>query len=178
MARKRRPARTWPPIAALALLAGAAEPEAFEVALWANDDSVETLAEVIATESHPCGATAIVRLSRMPAYREKEGALGTELVVETGDDGGEAARWSVPVDYEPLALRGGELQVAHRGMRLWIGRDGALSRDVSGADLPTGERLACPAPAAHPDSEYAICARFRDLDSGRPRLLQYEGSCT
>ena len=42
-----------------------AEDGAFEIALWANDDSVEALPNLVATSSHPCGAIAVLRLDRM-----------------------------------------------------------------------------------------------------------------
>ena len=164
--------------AALVLLAAATEPDIYHVTLWANDDSVETDPDVITTETHPCGASATVRLTRMPPYREDQGTLGTELVVESAADGLETARWSVPIDYQPLALRGRELLVNHRGRRLWIGTDGSLRADGAGANYPDPETASCPTPAAHPDSVYAQCAAFSDLDSGQPRLLQYEAPCT
>lgn len=181
MGRKRRsPAPlSFLATAALALLGfAAAAPEVFTVTLWANDDSVERLPNVVSTSSHPCGASAEVRLMEMPPYRRDEGALGTELIVESDAGGGELARWSVPLDYQPLALRGSEVLLDLDRQRLWIGTDGSIRRQRTGGDYPAPAPAQCPRGGPFDDSEYAVCARFADLRTGRPRLLRYEAPCT
>ena len=177
MAGKRRGPNTRLAVAAALLLAAATAAQTFDIAVWANDDSVERLPNLIASETHACGASAVLRISRMPPFREG-GTIGTELVVETASDGAETMRWSVPVDYAPLALNGNELLVDHRGQRLWIGTNGSIRRESSTLSLPTPEAVACPRPGAHANSEYARCARIADGESGRQRLIQYEGPCT
>lgn len=164
-------------IAAAALLLGTAGAETFEVTLWANDDSVDALPNVISSSSHPCGAAAVVRLSSMPPYRRDEGALGTELIVETGADGGEIGRWSVPLDYEPVAISGSELLLDLHSQRLWIGTDGSIRREGERRRHPALTPLECPA-AALADSAYAQCAAMTDLGDGRRRVIRYEAPCT
>lgn len=163
-------------LAAIAL--GAGEPEVFIVALWANDDSVDALPNVVATGDHPCGAWAEVRLTVMPPYRRDGGALGTELVVESDEAGREVARWSVPLDYEPLAVNGSDMLLSLGSQRLWIGADGSLRREPQGRDYPAATAAQCPAGGPFEESAYAICARFTDVATGRPRLLRYEAPCT
>ena len=177
MAGKRRGPNARLTVAALLLLAAASAPETFDIAVWANDDEVERVANVIASETHACGASAVLRVSKMPPYREGD-SIGTELVVETRADGTEAMRWSVPVDYEPLALNGSELLVDHRGRRLWIGSGGSIRRESSTLAFPKSEAAACPRPGAHSNSDYARCAGFADVGTGRRRSIQFEGPCT
>lgn len=171
-------ARLFQATALAAIVLGAAEPEVFTVALWANDDSVDALPDVVATGDHPCGAWAEVRLTVMPPYRRGEGALGTELVVESDEAGREIARWSVPLDYEPLAVSGSDVLLRVSGQRLWIGAGGSLRRESQGRDYPAATAAQCPAGGPFEESAYAICARFTDIITGRPRLLRYEAPCT
>jgi hypothetical protein len=181
MTRKRRGAVSMfrkPAGAALAtLLLTAAGAETFEVTLWANDDSVDTLPEVVSSSSHPCGAAAIVRLSAMPPYRRNEGALGTELIVETDADGREIGRWSVPLDYEPVAISGSEILLDLYRQRLWIGTDGSIRREGRSRRYPAMTTLECPA-AVLTESAYAQCAAMSDLGDDRRRLIRYEAPCT
>lgn len=164
-------------IAAAAILLTAASAETFVVTLWANDDSVDTLPEVLSSSSHPCGAAAVVRLSAMPPYRRDEGALGTELIVETGEDGGEIGRWSVPLDYEPIAIRGSEILLDLYRQRLWIATDGSIRREGPRGRYPALTPLECPAEALA-NSAYAQCAAMTDLGDGRRRIVRYEAPCT
>ena len=160
-----------------ALMLAAADAETFEVTLWANDDSVDSLPEVISSSSHPCGAAAVVRLSAMPSYRRDEGALGTELIVETGVDGREVGRWSVPLEYEPIAISGSEILLDLPRQRLWIGTGGSIRREGESRHYPALAALECPA-AVLEDSAYAQCAAMTDVGDGRRRLIRYEATCT
>ena len=164
-------------IATAAILIAAAGAETFEVTLWANDDSVDALPEVVSSSAHPCGASAVVRLSTMPPYRRDEGALGTELIVETGADGREIACWSVPLDYEPVAISGSEILLDLHPQRLWIGTGGSIRREVESRRYPALAPLECPA-FALADSAYAQCAAMTDLGDGRRRTVRYEAPCT
>ena len=169
---------------AVALLLGgggalaSAEDGAFEIALWANDDSVERLPNLVATSLHPCGAIAVLRLDRMPPPIESEGAVAAERVAEIDAEGRTLRAWSAPVDYEPLALRGEALLLRHGGQLLWIAIDGRISRETASADLPSIEPLSCPAGAPNSASEYRQCAILRDLATREPRRLVYESVCT
>lgn len=174
--------KTWTCLAFLALAAilpAAAAPETFEVALWANDERPARRPGVIGVDAHPCGAVAIVRLTEMPPHRgDSRTGLDSELVVETGADGREAARWSVPVDYEPIAIRGAELLIAHGGRRLWIGTGGGIRSEPADRAYPPLVPMQCPAVGAHSDSAYALCAATTDAGDGRRRMIRYEASCT
>ena len=162
--------------AAAALPPGADGP--FEIALWANDDSVERLPNLVATSSHPCGAIAVLRLDRMPPLVEPEGAIAAERVAEIDAAGATLREWSAPVDYEPLALRSDALLLRHGDQQLWIGIDGTISQGSAPADLPHIEPLSCPVGAPNAVSEYRQCASLRDLETGKPRRLVYETACT
>ena len=162
-------------LAAILLAAGGAE--TFEVTLWANDDSVDSLPNVVSSSAHPCGAAAVVRLSAMPPYRRDEGALGTELIVETGAHGEEIGRWSVPLDYEPVAISGSEILIDLPRQRLWIGAGGSIRREGESRRYPALAALECPA-AVLEESAYAQCAAMTDLGDGHRRLIRYEAPCT
>ena len=164
-------------IALAAILLAAASAETFEVTLWANDESVDTLPNVVSSSSHPCGAAAVVRLTSMPPYRRDEGALGTELIVETGTDGQEIGRWSVPLEYEPIAISGSEILIDLPRQRLWIGAGGSIRREGDSRRYPALAAIECPA-AVLEESAYAQCAAMTDLGDGRRRLIRYEAPCT
>lgn len=168
-------------IAAAALLAvlPSAGPEQFEVSLWAGEDGVERRPGVAEVHAHPCGSIAVVRLSRMPRHKgNARAALDSELIVETGPGDRPRRRWSVPVDYQPLAVRGREVLIDHGGQRLWIGTDRRIRKAAPGGAYPPPLAFQCPAGGAHARSDYAICAAFIDLENGRRRSLQYEAPCT
>jgi hypothetical protein len=165
--------------APLILLAAAgAAPATYEVTLWAEDESAARRPGVVRVDAHPCGSVALVRLSAMPPWREggRDG-LGTERIAEAGT-GPTAMRWSVPVDYQPLAVRGPEILIDHGGQRLWIATGGAIRREPGGRRYPPPRAMQCPAGGVHRASEYARCAGLRDLASGRMRTIHYEGVCT
>ena len=161
------------------LAATAAAPATYQVALWADDEQVARRPDVVRLEDHPCGRVAIVRLSAMPPWREHgRDGLGTELIAEAGTPPGGGMRWSVPVDYQPLAIRATEILVDASGQRLWIGTGGAIRREARGRRYPAIRAMQCPSGGAHRNSEYARCAGLTDLATGRMRTIQYEGVCT
>lgn len=161
------------------LAATAAAPATYQVALWADGDDVARRPGVIRVDAHPCGAIAIVRLSAMPPWREGgRNGLGTELIAEAGTRPAAAMRWSVPVDYQPVAIRGREILIDHGGQRLWIGASGTIRRDARRRRYPPLRAMICPTGGVHRASEYARCAGLTDLGTGRMRTIQYEGICT
>jgi hypothetical protein len=163
----------------LLVMLAAAGRTTFEVTLWTGDRPIERSRDVLATESHPCGSVAVVRLTRMPRHRgNARAALDTELIVEAGPDGRPRERWSVPVDYQPLAVRGREILIDHAGEQLWIGTNRRIRRAEPGATYPSLVPVQCPTRGAHAGSDYALCAELTDLDSGRRRSIQYEAPCT
>ena len=113
----------------------------------------------------------------MPPYRWDEGALGTELIVETGADGREIGRWSVPLEYEPVAISGSEILIDLPRQRLWIGASGSIRREGASRRYPALAALECPA-AVLEESAYAQCAAMTDLGDGHRRLIRYEAPCT
>jgi hypothetical protein len=115
----------------------------------------------------------------MPRHKgNARAALDTELIVEAGADGRPLERWSVPVDYEPLAVRGREILVDHAGQRLWIATDRRIRRAAPGATYPPLIPFQCPAHGVHSPSDYSLCASLTDLNSGRVRSIHYEAPCT
>lgn|GEM_PF-1792473 len=160
----------------LVLACGTAEPGTVLVPLWANDESAARLPGVSRMVPHPCGSTVLVRLSRIPPHRGSEGALGTDLVVERSPPG---FRWSVPVDFAPVAVEDAALllESAQYG-RLWIETDGRIRRAPPGRPYPPGVERNCPEPPIHGESDYAGCVEFVDLRTGRPRLLEFEAVCS
>jgi hypothetical protein len=159
--------------------ATAAAPATYQVALWAESDGAARRPGVVRLEDHPCGQIAIVRLTAMPPWREHgRGGLGTELIAEAGTARGAGMRWSVPVDYQPLAIRGSEILIDQYGQRLWIGAGGSIRREARGRRYPPIREMQCPTGGVHRASEYARCAGLTDLVTRRMRTIQYEGVCT
>jgi hypothetical protein len=182
MTGKRRAAAT---IALAALMIGGAhavppptDDGTFEIALWANDDSVERLPNLVATSDHPCGAIAVLRVQSMPPHVEPEGAVAPELIAEIDADGRTMRRWSAPVDYRLLAIRGDELLLHHGDELLWIGSGGAIRRGNRAHPLIEIESVTCPAAAPLADSDYRQCGILRDVETGTPRRFAYESSCS
>ena len=177
MGRKRR---TLSCMAAMTLAAGllsaAAAPERFAIALWANGEGAASQSNVVRSGSHPCGAIVVVRAASIADY-PLGGVLEPELVVER-DGERERRRWLVPVGYQLLAVRGDELLLRHGRDRLWFSTAGAIRRERSDRAWPAPAPASCPAPASHPNSDYAACAIFRDLADGAPRLIEFEHDCT
>jgi hypothetical protein len=177
-------ARCLPPAAAAllapaaVLLASAAGPATFEIALWADNPAARRAPHVVRLDPHPCGTIAIVRLAAMPPYREHARGLGTELIAEAGTDPRRAMRWSVPVDYQPLAISGREILIDHYDRHLWIGDNSGIRRETGRRTYPPIVPMSCPTGGAHAGSEYALCAGLTDLRSGRQRNIQYEAICT
>jgi len=178
MGRKRRTlAYAAAPLAVGAgLLLAAAAPERFAIALWVNGEGAARQPNVVGSGSHPCGAIVVVRTASMADY-PLDGIIEPELVVER-EGARERRRWLVPVGYELLAVRGEELLLRHGRYRLWFSTAGGIRRERSNRGWPAPTPASCPAPASHPNSDYAACAAFRDLADNRPRLIAFETDCT
>jgi hypothetical protein len=154
-------------------------PEMFEIALWANAQGVEGLPGLVSIRDHPCGAVATVRLNVMPPYQEDlDAAVGTERVAELDRHGQAVTRWSVPVDYRPVAIAAAELLIEHSGQRLWIDPAGNIRRGAAAHAYPPMLPVPCPADGPLARSEHARCGAFADLVSGERREIEYEGPCT
>ena len=175
MGRKRRTLLCAAALTGAPLLAAAA-PERFRIELWVNGEGAAEQPGVLRFGPHPCGAIVEVRTSSMASYR-RGGIIEPELVVERAD-GRERTRWSVPVNYQLLAVRGQEVLIDTYRNRLWISANGDMRRERNRGPWPEPQSAACPADTSHPDSAYAQCANFRDLESGAARFIEYESDCS
>lgn len=168
-------------IAGVALLAGglavqAAAPR-HEMRFWYASEAAARRAGAHAFEDHPCGAVAVARVTRMPAYA-RHGALEPELVVEYGAGRREIRRWSAPVDGSVWAVRRDEVLIKLGGRYYWIGPDGRIGPTRYADPPPIMTVGECGTPAGMENSEYAACRAFRDEENGRVRNLWFQNACT
>jgi hypothetical protein len=157
-------------------LAGVAAPT-HDMRFWYADKAAARRAGARGFEDHPCGAVAVARVARMPAYT-RHGALEPELIVEYGAGGRELRRWSAPVDGAVWAVRGDEVLINLAGRYYWIGTDGRI-RPTRYADPPPITTVGqCGTPAGMAESDYAACDAFRDEGDGRVRNIWWQRVCT
>lgn len=150
--------------------------QSFEFAFWpspaaSSDPRVKEIAE------HPCGSVAIARVRTIPPYK-RDDVLVPERILETGPSGKVVRRWVMPVDGSVRGVVGDRL-VIHYDSRLYeIRPDGRIALWTSKRSLPEPVLGVCNVPTELLPSDYAMCGRFIDLATGKPRQLSYEGVCT
>lgn len=128
---------------------------------------------------YACEATLVnTRRTSMPA---DDGRLTTDEIHELSEAGEILGAWRVPLEAEPLGVRGDALVVdlhnaPHPGT-VAIGRDGSIVVADKPAPTAPDANFKCPA-SKLPESGYRWCRRLEDAASHAPRLVAYEGPCT
>jgi hypothetical protein len=119
----------------------------------------------------------------MPPY-EKSEVLEPELVVELSAAGEIIRRWSMPVDVIVSGVAGDAIFVPLKPLMgsvsdeaLRISPNGQFSI-VRSPKFPEAVPYTCPALQEFGDSAYLGCWEMRDMNSGSPRLLAFQGPCT
>ena len=151
------------------------EAAVYEFEFWPGKGA-EKDPRFVATKDHPCGSVVLARVSSLPLFRQGA-ALIPELVMELSSSGEVIRRWPMPVDGRPIGLSGVDLLVKE-AFEFWVTPQGAIAPYKDNLSLPKPEPIACKPSRASGDSAYVQCQRFRDLVSGKGRILSFEGVCT
>jgi hypothetical protein len=161
---------------AYGVLGHAEDAQVYELDFWPGPN-VGSDNRVIQLALHPCGEVAVARVTSLPRP-EKGQTLEPELVLELAQNGAVLQRWSMPVDYTPIGIRGSQILVELRKSRLWLDlKDGiARAKDINIKGEP--QPVKCETPKDFGNSAYAKCWRFRDLATGKPRTLAFQGVCS
>jgi len=114
----------------------------------------------------------------MPEYSVKL-PIEPELVWEVTATGRPLRRWRTPVDSVPVGVQGDRLLVRNPVVKLWITVDGDLAWFRKGDRMSSEpERIQCPKTKVFGESAYTECGLFRDIASGKRRILIYQAICT
>lgn len=143
---------------------------------------------VIKLLGHPCGVTAITRVTIMPDVDSKD--FMPDKVVEIPPPSRDLRslagsttlrRWAKPIDSEVIAIEGDRILVDVGQDRFyWIEPSGKFQLQSSPISAPKPE-LDKTDLGKHPEfinSSYARRWRFKDLKSGQERVIIYEANCT
>ena len=164
--------------ALFAALSGSAAEDStvYELRFWPGK-GVERDPRYVSTADHPCGKVVVARVYAMPPVEPKS-ALVPERVLEVDSSGKVIRRWPMPVDASPIALRGTRLLVETGELKFWITPQGAIIPYGPISALPAPEPVSCSHSAEFGDSDYVQCRKFRDLSSGKDRIVSFEGPCS
>ena len=150
-------------------------PQVYELLFWPGVNMRQDV-RVVRISEHPCGTVAVARVRTMPSLKRGQ-PLEPERVVELATGGKVLRRWGTPVDSTPVGISGNRLLVRSGQIKLWIGLDGRITTANAQLVLPIPEQAVCGTSREFGDSGYVECWRFRDLETGKHRLLSFEGVC-
>lgn len=155
----------------------AAQAQTYELHFWPGA-TAEQDSRFVQISPPPCGTVAVARVTAMPDL--EDGSLEPERVVEFSLEGELLRQWAIPVDSYPVGIQGDRLLINFYGSPpLWISLNGSITVEDNEISLPPTEQIECDFSAeAFPNSAYAGCTRFQDINSGESRLLSFEGVCT
>lgn len=130
----------------------------------------------------PCGATAILKVDRIPAFGAGS-TLSAVDVTEVDAKGNTLRQWRLPQDYVVSSLDGDWLLASWAGKRdpIWVNPAGDIGvPNATEKALATGGKdgvelsKSCPASMA----EDGQCLAVRDRPAGRTRILVAPGVCS
>lgn len=154
----------------------AADSAVYELRFWPGR-GVEKDARYVSTSDHPCGKVVVARVRALPPVGGGS-ALVPERVVEVDSSGRVLRRWPMPVDASPIALSGTNLLVESEALKFWVTPQGAITPYKNARTLPEPELASCSPTREFGDSAYVQCRRYRDVSSGKNRILSFEGPCS
>ncbi len=129
-------------------------------------------------ESACDGEIVQARIGSIPANDEE---LVADLVHELSGDGSVVRRWRVPLEAEPIGLKGDELIAVDtrdpdRGVYAF-GANGSIRMTASIVEPDREAYRECPANQLG-KSAYRWCLTLTDLASKRHHIIEYQGPCT
>ncbi|MBL8212931.1 MAG: hypothetical protein JNK87_19605 [Bryobacterales bacterium] len=148
-------------------------PDRIELSFWPGPGAAKD-ARTVRIVDHPCGEVAVARVATLPT--NTKGTLVPEIAEEVNARGGVIASWPMPVDSYPMAFRGAKLLLRASGLKLWVDRQGGVSRYAGQDSIPKASDVSCLRKPA--GNAYIVCQALPDLGSGRTRVLRYEAPCT
>ena len=124
------------------------------------------------------GEIVQARVGSIPANDEE---LVADLVHELSDDGSVVRRWRVPLEAEPIGLKGNELIAVDtrdpdRGIYAF-GINGSIRATAPIVEPDREAYRECPANQLG-KSAYRWCLTFTDPASKQQRIIEYQGPCT
>lgn len=143
---------------------------------------------VVKFSGHPCGYVATTRVNVMPDVGNKE--FTPDKVIEIPRPSRDLRslagsktlrRWAKPIDSEVIAIAGDRILVnVGQGRTYWIEPSGKFERQTTPISAPKPEldRTDLGKHPAFPTSDYAKRWRFKDLNSGKERVIIYEVNCS
>jgi hypothetical protein len=149
--------------------------------LWA-DSTVDSTKYIL--NDAPCGTVAAVLLKRLPLGTR---GLSADFAIEADSTGRAQVKWPMPLDSWVDEVRGKALLVPFEVrdetgvpvvVDLAIQPSGAFTVVPRLRDTPPNDEVACPPIAVLQGSAYAICQRFNDPTTRRPRLIGFQRPCT
>ena len=152
------------------------QPRVYELHFWPGPNA-EHDSRVVRLSNHPCGTVAVARVKTVPPLRKGE-RIEPERVVELAAGGTVLRRWAIPVDSTPIGVSGNRLLVRFGEIKLWLGLDGRIATAEDHPAPPVPEQARCGRVVEFGNSAFVQCLRFRDLQSGKYRLLVFQGVCT
>ena len=155
----------------------------FEMDFWAGPQA-RVDRRVVEIYDHCCcsGEVAHARVASMPVA-DGDPALEPELVVELSPAGEIVRRWGIPIDCYVAAVSDSVLVIpygdARSGTRaLAISSAGTIRWTTLPPEADSAKAAECPPLKEFEGSAYLRCFQFRDLTSGKLRLIAYQGPCT
>ena len=148
-------------------------PDRVELSFWPGPGAAKD-ARTVRIVDHPCGEVAVARVATLPT--NTKGTLVPEIAEDVNARGGVIASWPMPVDSCPIAFRGAKLLLRASGLKLWVDRQGGVSR-YAGQDW-IREAPMCPVfgnPLEVRTSSVRPCQIWALAET---RVLRYEAPCT
>jgi hypothetical protein len=145
---------------------------------WLRSGAPADLPPHVKVHEHLCGYSASAVVNRIP---RDDPILEAELVVEYDDSGTVLERWNVPIDSYVAGVAAQQILVDYRSANdtlLAVWPSGEFELIAEPAPLPAVQQADCPAFSVFGVSVYVRCWRFKDLHTGEPRQIAYEGPCT
>lgn len=168
----------WSVIALLLVAGGANKTFAgsVDVTFWI-DHKRAPKALLLTSHGHPCGSVVVRRLERMPRY-EPRALIQPEQVVEFDRAGNVRNRWVAPVDMSLVGISGSRVLLSDRDRTLSVDFNRTVRLHEKKVEFTPYAPASCPLQKVFGKSDYAFCAAFQDLQTGRTRRLGFEGVCT
>jgi len=152
-------------------------PAQYELQFWAGAGARHDR-RFVKTIEHPCSNVVLARVTRLPSSRTG-GALVSEEAIERGVDGKVLARWPMPVDGVPAAVKRNLLMVSvGDDLWLWISEKGEIVSNKKPGSVGKRTIEYCAESKRFRKYDLEGCALFKDLRSGKERIINYEPPCT
>jgi hypothetical protein len=155
-------------------------PQTYELSFWPGPNAASDR-RVTRVAYHPCGQVAISKVTKIPPINTNQ-VLQPEQVDEFSTEGKVIRQWPTPVDSYPIAIKGNQLLVAISQtdpFRLWIGLDGTITPSNNLLSTDRHQRVKCGNESGNSNGAATPrCSLYQDLESGRSRILKFDGVCT